>query len=407
MTPGPDDPTPIARDPRRRLLDERALRDRLRGWLDRGGPVNRPPRPQDVDDEGAVPPGKGVAGDLPPWRTTLGDPPPGWAPGHTAGPVRDLFGGLLKDQKRDRLWFPHLLIRSHAGDRGERPVWPSTPSWLSPDILLFPTAQVPPGGPVDLSRAVVSPTVGVTYTVGVHIWNLGRFPAHGIRVKVWWVEPGFFSGVPDPRYNPHFLGGVWAELGDRESGHAHGIVLLPDTWTIQDTGLLHQCLLATLECATDPWTGALDANHDRHVGQRNLSLIGPDDDAAALLKQLHERFDVGETLRIGIAGARTASLRGAVQRHEASSEKDATAWPVRMNKTRSLATVRSTRDGMTVIIGREKQRVESLGEALRLALGAPDLTGEGLLASKAVAQLGQVVVHLQTKEGGYTLLLRR
>ena len=89
MTPGPDDPTPIARDPRRRLLDERALRDRLRGWLDRGGPVNRPPRPQDVDDEGAVPPGKGVAGDLPPWRTTLDDPPPGWAPGHTAGPVRD------------------------------------------------------------------------------------------------------------------------------------------------------------------------------------------------------------------------------------------------------------------------------------------------------------------------------
>jgi len=404
MTPVPGDPVPVARDPRRRLLDERAFSDRLGGRAGRLGPVV-PPAHQDVDDDGAVAPGKGVAGELPPWRTTLDDPPPGWTPGRTAGPVRDRFAGLLKEHKRDRLWFPHLLIRSHAGDRGARPVWPSVPSWLSPDILLFPSAAVPPGDPVDLSRAVVSPTVGETYTVGVHIWNLGRFPAHGVQVKVWWVEPGFFSGVPDPRYNPHFIGGAWAELGDRESGHAHGIVLLPDTWTIRNTGLLHQCLLATVECVSDPWTGVLDANHDRHVGQRNVTLIGPGDDATSLLAMLHEKLDRGSRLTVGVAKAGRASLAGAAARHMASNAKEGSGWPVRAGKPRRLATVVDAGNGLVATLGKERHRVDTLGAALQLALGSDALTGTALMAGTVLSALGPAVVHLSTEASGYSLLI--
>ena len=386
------------------MLDDLAQRDRLLGRIDR--PVVRPGRPPKVDEDGAVPPGKGVTGDLPPWRTTLGDPPPGWVPGGPAAALRDRFGAYLKDANPDRMWFPHLLIRTAAGDRGQRPVWPSTPSWLSPDIWLFRSADVPPGGPVDLSQAVTSPTVGETYTVGIHIWNLGRFPAHGVKVTAWWVEPGFFSGTPDPRYTPHAIGGTWAELGDRESGHAHGIVLIPTTWTIANTGLLHQCLLATVECATDPWSGVLDANHDRHVGQRNLSLIGPADDASAVLAQLGERLDAKVPLRIGAAKAGSASLKGATTRRLSSGKGDG-GWPVKAGKARTLATVVRGPAGLDVRLGREKATtVGSLSDALRLALGAPELTGKGLLASQALAGMGQAVVHLSTPENGYTLLVR-
>ncbi|GEM_PF-6220998 len=403
MSPDPIDPRRVARDPRRRLLDNLAQHDQLLGRLD--GPVVGPGRQPKVDEDGAVPPGKGVAGDLPPWRTTLDDPPPGWQPGGPAAALRDRFGGLLKDADRDRMWFPHLLIRAAAGDRGQRPVWPSTPSWLSPDIWLFRSADVPPGGPIDLSRAVVSPTVGETYTVGVHIWNLGRFPAHGVRVSVWWVEPGFFSGTPDPRYTPNPIGGAWAELGDRESGRAHGIVLIPTTWTIQNTGLLHQCLLATVECATDPWGGVLDANHDRHVGQRNLSLLGPSDDATPLLGMLGERLDAKVRLRIGAAKAGPGSLKGATTRHLASG-KESGGWPVKTGKARTLATVVRGPTGLVVTVGKEEATVDSLAGAVRLALGAPELTGKGLIASKALAGMGTAAVHLSTPENGYTLLVR-
>jgi hypothetical protein len=404
MTPPPDNPIPNPRDPRRRLIDDLALRG-PRGRLFDGGKLDWPPRHVTPDDDGSVASGAGVAGALPPVRTKLGDPPPGWQPGAASGPLRDRFGGMLTKQKKDRLWFPHLLIRTHAGDRGQRPVWPSTPSWLSPDIHLFPTASVPPGSAVDLSQAVLSPQVGETYTVGVHIWNLGRFPAHGVRVKVWWVEPGFFSGIPDPRYNPHYIGGTWAELGDRESGHAHGIVLIPDTWTIQNTGMLHQCLLATVECPTDHWTGVLDANHDRHVGQRNLTLVDAADDISGLMASLGERLDRGAPLTISVAKAGRASLKGAESRHMASSAEEAAGAPVKVGKPRRLAVAIPEGHGLVVTVGKEKMYADNLGNALALVLGSGGLTGKELMAGKALKGMGLALVHLSTKVNGYSLLI--
>ena len=405
MSPIPGDGNRLPRDPRRRLLVERDLLGVRRGLLD-GGTTVVPTHHPGVDEDGAVPPGQGVAGDLPPLRTGL-ETSHGWQPGQSAGPLRDRFGAMLKEHKKDRLWFPHLLIRSHAGDRGARPVWQPVPSWLSPDILLFPSSQVPPSGPVDLSRAVINPQVGQTYTVGVHIWNLGRFPAHGIRVKAWWVEPGFFNGAHDPRYNPHLIGAAWAELGDRESGHAHGIVLLPDTWTIQDTGMLHQCLLATVECVTDPWTGVLDANNDRHVGQRNLTLIGPGDDAAELMDLLGEKLDHGVGLHVSVAKATTASLKGAAARHMAANAKEPSEAFFRSGKARPLGTVSTDHLSLAVTVGAERRTVKSLGAAVQLMLGADDLTGKALMAGSVLKGSGSALVHMGTKNGGYSLLIQR
>lgn len=367
-----------------------------------------PPPPDDKhqdppDPDGTVAPGEGVAGSRPRPTGKLGTPPDDWKPTGT-GKLAEQYDELIRKRGKDRLWFPHLLIRAHPGDTGARPCWTPQPSWLSPDIHLF---EVGPGGGtpgVDLSRSVASPQVGSSYVVGVHVWNLGRFPAHGVMVKAWWVEPGFFTGTADPRYAPHYIGGVWTELGDRDSGHAHGVVTLPTPWKVQDTGMLHQCLLATVECAADPSAGGLDANADRHVGQRNLSLVAAADDLTGLMKALHERLDEKQTIRISAAGAKHASLSGARRRGFAGDGDGGGGWPLRMNKPRTVATITKEGGTMAVRVGKESRQVRWLGEAVQLALGARGLSGKELMAGTVVAGLGgSAVVHIGTEVSGYSL----
>lgn len=380
-------------------------------------PQRDDPGPGDQDDPdtfplGTVPEDEGVAGHRPAGRHTPAKPPEGWRPRGVDERLQRTYAGLLKERGKEHSPFPHLVVRAHAGDRGARPVWPPTPCWLSPDIHLFPSSAVPLGGTVDLSRSVLTPTVGDEYTVGVHVWNLGRFPAYGVMVRAWWVEPGFFSGTPDPRYTTHFIGGAFTDLGDRDSGRAHRIVLLDRTWTVADTGMLHQCLFAVAESAPDPWTQVFDANADRHLGQRNLTLLGPAEDAEALLSMLHERLDPGMQLRIGLGAVRVGRLDGAVAAGMASKERPdgdqaGLGGPPLFGRVRTVATVSVTRDGMVLTVGREPRKVDGLGEAVLQALGAGGYTGKDLAAGERVPGKGNVALHLTTKETGYTVVLRR
>jgi hypothetical protein len=244
------------------------------------------------DGIGAHPdPGPGADGD------------PNWQPDdRLMGAVRKTFYGLLGDKqrydRRDAFW-PYLVIRAVPGDKGARPLWPPTVSWESPDLLLMP-AEV--AGPFDRSHIVAQPVAGRSYRVFVHVWNLGRHPAIGVRVRAWWVQPGFFNPATSAMFPPTMIGGAWVNLGDRTQPDCHQIVEIGTPWTVVQDNDAHECLLAAADCFGDTWSGSLDANGDRHVAQRNLTIASESFDLGPLLGQLAAALPRGADLNILHAG---------------------------------------------------------------------------------------------------------
>lgn len=244
------------------------------------------------DGIGAHPdPGPGPEGD------------PNWQPDEgLTGSLRKGFYGLLGDKRRydrhDSFW-PYLVIRAMPGDKGARPLWPPVATWESPDLLLMP-AEVP--GPFDRSQLVAQPVAGRSYRVFVHVWNLGRHPAIGVRVRAWWVQPGFFNPAVSAQFPPTMIGGAWVNLGDRTQPDCHQIVEIGTPWTVVQDNDAHECLLAAADCFGDPWSGSLDANGDRHVGQRNLTIASASFDLGPLLKHLAAALPRGADLNIMHAG---------------------------------------------------------------------------------------------------------
>lgn len=280
------------------------------------------PRDHDVPDE--FPPilskeDAAQRGDDPPGafgetRPGDGDLAPGWTPtGDTAAAAKELIGELGRERRPHREdVYPYLLVRAHSpGDRGARPTWPSIPCWESPDILLIDAAYTGPFSPAHL---VVSPTAGRRYRVFVRVWNLGLLPAVGVHVRAWFVNPGFFGGDPgNPAYQPHPIGGAMVNLEDRTRPGAMQVVELDRTWDIPADLTGHECLMASVSCPLDPWGGALDANHDRHVGQRNLEVLAGPAEAKSLLYGLGGMVALTGTLELIHGGpAVVPLLRGAL-----------------------------------------------------------------------------------------------
>lgn len=241
-----------------------------------------------------------------------GDLAPGWTP---TDDVRDLAQELIKETGREHRprredVYPYLLIRANSpGDRGARPTWPSIPCWESPDILLIDATYT---GPFTPSQLVASPTAGRRYRVFVRVWNLGLLPAVGVHVRAWYVNPGFFGGDPNnPAYQPVLIGGAMVNLDDRTRPGAMQVVELDRTWDIPPTLTGHECLMASASCPLDQWGGALDANHDRHVGQRNLTILVGASSAKQVLFTLGEMVTATGTLELLHGGAAvTALMRG-------------------------------------------------------------------------------------------------
>ena len=264
---------------------------------------------QDKEQRGDSPPGS-IGGS----KRPDGDLTPGWTPDGAGEIARQLHGELLDLGKERRPHredvYPYLLIRAYSpGDRGARPAWPPRPSWESPDIALIDAAYT---GPFDPSRLVVSPTAGRRYRVFVRIWNLGLLPAVGVHVRAWFVNPGFFGGNPsNPAYQPVLIGGAMVNLEDRTRPGATAVVELDRTWDIPLTLTGHECLMASVSCPLDPWSGVLDANHDRHVGQRNLEILAGTANAMPIIGTLGALVTKAGTLEITHGmGAVTALVRG-------------------------------------------------------------------------------------------------
>ncbi|MFH8248801.1 hypothetical protein ACH3VR_00355 [Microbacterium sp. B2969] len=259
---------------------------------------------EDAAQRGDNPPGSFGHEDTP-----KGDLDPNWKPNTDN---RDAAQGLIREIGKERRphredVYPYLLIRAYSpGDRGARPTWPPIPCWESPDILLIDAAYT---GPFTPAQLVASPTAGRRYRVFVRVWNLGLLPAIGVHVRAWYVNPGFFGGDPsNPAYQPHLIGGAMVNLDDRTRPGAVQLVELAETWDIPSDLTGHECLMASASCPLDAWGGALDANHDRHVGQRNLQILAGSDDAKALFFGLGALVTKTGTLELVHGGAAVMPL---------------------------------------------------------------------------------------------------
>ena len=274
--------------------DDRVLASRLAGG-DTGEPPEQHPQltpDEDRDQRGGDPDGPGT--DPVGSRSTPDDPE-----------LKKRIHAWVSDHKppsrQDGLW-PYLLIRAYPGDTGIRNP-PVGTFWESPDVRVVEGVVTDPSQ----GTPTLHPQPGVAHTVFVHVWNLGRLPAVGVHVRVWWANPSFSfdAGSPEP---PHFIGGTTVDLADRSSPECHALVPIPGAWTpiVENGG--HECLLAVATQVLDPGGGGFAAATDRHVGQRNITLAGPDVDLSPLLNRLGAVLPVGADLQLMHGGAQVAPI---------------------------------------------------------------------------------------------------
>ncbi len=166
--------------------------------------------------------------------------------------------------RQDGLW-PYLLIRAVPGDHGVRPL--TVPCWESVDIIVVPGIVVNYDG----VSSTLTPQAGMPHTIFVHVWNLGRLPAIGVKLRVYWVNPSF--SPEDPAHPPHLISSMYLDLPDRQSPNCHQLFRLPDPWipVVENGG--HECLFAKVDCFADGGGVGFSAATNRHVGQRNLNLV--------------------------------------------------------------------------------------------------------------------------------------
>jgi hypothetical protein len=207
---------------------------------------------------------------------------------------------------------PYLLVRALTpGDRGRRALWPPTPCWESPDILLIDASWT---GPFDPARLVATPVSGRSYRVFVHVWNLGLVPAVGVHVRAWWLRPGFFGGqdTGGAANPPAEIGGAWVDLADRTDANCHRPVEMDGSWAIPSDATGHECLLASASCPADTWDGRWTANDDRHVAQRNLTVLSGDQDVLPLFRALLRALPPDAAVHVTHGGQAAGPLLEAV-----------------------------------------------------------------------------------------------
>jgi hypothetical protein len=203
-------------------------------------------------DRGAViaPPGRAPAGVV--------DHPAG-RPGHDRRPRGDRDkenfnpDGSRKDRHERKPRFKvELLCRTFAGDAGLRPL-PNMVFWESPDIVI----EGPSGDP-DVA------TPGVVNKVKVHVWNLGLADCWASHVDLYWCNPSV--GI-----NPAVANPIGSKVVPLAAGQ-HSVVSFDWTPILVNAG--HECLVAQVyDPVSDPVVAPFNPVQDRHVGQRNISVV--------------------------------------------------------------------------------------------------------------------------------------
>ncbi len=183
---------------------------------------------------------------------------------------------VVETTRADGLW-PWLLIRQQTGDIGARPLDPTAIGPIlrgernSPDILLTlagpatePTLVGRAEMPALVARNVAELFPGYAYDAWVHVWNLGRSPATGVRVRV-------YLGPSD-----RFLGGRQLDLADRTREGSHRVIKVA-TFTAGQRTLGDNAIgmvTAVAECISDVAGSDRNPGMDRHCAHRQIYTSG-------------------------------------------------------------------------------------------------------------------------------------
>ena len=218
--------------------------------------------------------------------------------------VKAFFDKVSKerDKKPHDSFMPYVLIRSCAGDHGRRPLSNNTSFWESPDIWI--TAGAPDSAPTIPANQGGTVIAGKPNTVYAHVWNLGRAPIAGVRVEWYWFNPslGFNEATA------HLIGITGVELSARGFPGCHKLVQCPHVWVpvLENGG--HECLVARVSAFGDPLNSSYewDAWADRHVAQRNVTVVYTFAYVRNLLDSLDKTKPAKSTVRLYQIGQEAA-----------------------------------------------------------------------------------------------------
>jgi hypothetical protein len=197
-----------------------------------------------------------------------GTRPPGGGSGKDGGTTDG------KVTRADQL-LPFLLIRSINGDYGARPAQLASSS--SPDVLAtFGRAADPIGRVKTRDEAIEFTTHPTPYYGGVliasqtadvwiHVWNLGRAPAWGVRVRAWVIDSN----------GRHYIGGTSLDLPDRLDSNCHVIVKVA-SWTpvlpanVDETQVTVRATADSISDVAKPNAGP---SADRHTAECSYEIV--------------------------------------------------------------------------------------------------------------------------------------
>jgi hypothetical protein len=193
--------------------------------------------------------------------------------------VRALIDRLVRENGRVRqegLW-PYLLIRYKPGDYGVRPT--IGPRWESPDIIVVPGIVETYDG----ISATLSPQVGFPHSIFVHVWNLGRLPAIGVRLQVHHAPI-----IPDTSVQSQLIGSAYINLSDRRNSDCHKLVRVPGVWIPSDGW---ECLIAKVDHFADNNEVRGDQGlNNRRFAMRSLYSVEPSQNITPLLTMLDQNL---------------------------------------------------------------------------------------------------------------------
>jgi len=157
-------------------------------------------------------------------------------------------------ESKGRTYTPWLLIRYNATDMGMRPLPSGTPFWASPDIS------------VESSDVLGRPVAGEPNFLHARVFNLGKAPSSPTRVQFYWGDPSLGLGGA----TMNLIGTEWVEI----PAHASRDVRCNTPWVPVMVNGGHECVMVnTHNPLLDPIVQPFRAWLDRHVGQRNLTVI--------------------------------------------------------------------------------------------------------------------------------------
>lgn len=208
--------------------------------------------------------------------------------------LKDSTTGTHSRGDQKTTFMPYVMIRSCAGDKGARPLPTGTPFWESPDIWTATgSPSVTPDIPDNQGGTVI---VGQQNTVYAHVWNLGRAPIAGARVEWYWFNPTL--GIDGAHAN--LIGVAGVELSPRGFPGCHKLVKCPQPWipVLENGG--HECIVVRVSALGDTLNASheWDASADRHVAQKNLSVVAAGSNVDKLIDSLDATRPKKSTVRL-------------------------------------------------------------------------------------------------------------